>query len=183
MKNSIHNSYGLAVLHVLPSYVSSLFPRLISLACLLSFFLPDIWGQAVTFSYDPAGNRTSRIITMPKYPSPKDSTGMNKSASGDAESQSEFASSQHYDDMLGERKVTIYPNPTQGLIRIDFQGYADGEMTDARLLLYDMNGRLLLQVNKPEPSHTLDLSSYPAGMYILQMMEGKAKSEWKIVKE
>jgi hypothetical protein len=86
-----------------------------------------------------------------------------------------------YEDLLGERKAVLYPNPTQGMIRIEFRGYDD--MKNARLLLYDIQGKLLRQIRKVEPSNTFDLSSYPAGMYILQMIEGKAKSEWKIVKE
>ena len=144
--------------------------------------VPEAWGQTqAEFYYDAAGNRTQRkIITMPVNAA---NSGMNKSAT-DNNGRTEVPASpetQKYEDMLGERKVVIYPNPTQGMLKIEFQGY--GDLKNARLLLYDIQGRLLQQAVGPAPTHTLDLSPFPAGMYILQMTDGTAKSEWKIVKE
>ena len=157
------------------------------LTCLIIFFmtclLPDVVGQTVAYEYDAAGNRILRTKTITLT---REGGSMLKSSTGDGGQNTENATEQalaevRYDDLLGERKVTIYPNPTQGMIRIEFQEY--GEMKDARLLLYDVRGKLLRQVNKVNPSNTLDLSSYPVGMYVLQMIEGKTKSEWKIIKE
>ena len=146
---------------------------------LMIWLVPELWGQQVEYVYDTAGNRTQRkIITMKSSSSPEGSMTKSAVANSDGQAKVEI---QKYEDMLGERKVLIYPNPTQGMIRIEFQGY--GDMKGVRMLLYDTQGKLLRQVNKVEPSGTLDLSLFPAGMYILQMMEGKAKSEWKIVKE
>ena len=149
----------------------------------LTIFLlsPETWAQTVNYEYDAAGNRILRtkIIKLTQLGS---NTNSPVSDGSDTEAISDQARVEiRHDDLLGERKVTIYPNPTQGLIRIEFQGY--GVIKDARLLLFNMQGKLLRQINKAEPSNTLDLSSYPAGMYILQMIEGKAKSEWKIIKE
>jgi len=152
------------------------------LLLLMMWFIPDVWGQQVEYVYDAAGNRTQRkIITLPKS-SPEEG-GMSKSSVADPVQPSEAIATvpERYDDMLGERKIVIYPNPTQGLLRIEYQG--GGELKNARLLLYDMQGKLLLQFNKVEPSQMFDLSPHPAGMYILQIIEGSFKSEWKIVKE
>ena len=155
------------------------------LTILMICLIPEVWGQTVSYEYDAAGNRKLRtkIINLTK-------SGMTKSATGDGQNsqtppQTVLAETRH-DDLLGERKVTIYPNPTKGLIRIEFQEYTLQEvrsMENARLLLYNIQGKLLRQIVKVEPTNTLDLSTYPAGTYILQMIEGKAKSEWKIVKE
>ena len=149
----------------------------------ITYLIPDVWGQQVEYIYDAAGNRTQRkIIIMKSSDSPEGN--MTKSAVTDTNGQTEVAATpeiQRYDDMLGERKIVIYPNPTQGLLRIEYQG--GGDLKNARLLLYDMQGKLLRQFNKVEPSQMLDLSPHPAGMYILQIIEGAAKSDWKIVKE
>ena len=162
------------------SYISRAMKAII-LFFLMFWALPQAWAQEVEYVYDAAGNRTMRKIINLQPSSPQGGGGMGKSATDDSGKQPEDAAIQQYDDILGERKVTIYPNPTQGMIRIEFQGYE--EMNDARLLLYDIQGKLLRQANKVEESNTLDLSPYPDGMYILQIIEGKAKSEWKIVKE
>jgi len=177
----------------------------ILLIFLMMWFVPKIWGQKVEFIYDDAGNRKLRkVFTMKSSTLPKDtgavSTSMTKSAvTGGNENHSDVFATlvpENYEDMLGERKVTIYPNPTQGLIRIEFEVSGltssrdaplktqnNGNLQDARLLLYDVQGKLLRQVNRVEQSNILDLSAYPAGTYILLMIEGKAKSEWKIIKE
>ena len=136
-----------------------------------------VWGQKVECQYDAAGNRILRTKTI----NLTREGGKTKSGMSGSQNTTEIARAEEkYEDLLGERKVLIYPNPTQGMIRIEFQGYL---IKDARLLLYDIQGKLLRQVNRVEPSNTLDLSQYPPGMYILEMIEGKAKSEWKIVKE
>ena len=180
MKSNINKSYGLAILRSYGSKVA-IIPFF-----MFMFFVPQLRAQKVEYVYDAAGNCTQRkVITLPKS-SPEErgeEKGMTKSAVTDSKQQSEIIATvpPKYEDMLGERKIVIYPNPTQGLLRIECQ--SDGELKDARLLLYDMQGRLLRQVNKVEPSQMLDLTPHPAGIYILQMIEGAAKSEWKIVKE
>ena len=151
--------------------------------CLLLFLMlwlvPDVFGQTpqkVSYMYDAAGNRTLRtkIISMTK-------SSFNEVGQDTGSTSATVIAEVRHEDLLGERKVMIYPNPTQGLLRIEYQG--DSELKDARLLLYDRNGRLLRQINKAELSQTLDLTLLPAGTYILQIIEATAKSEWKIVKD
>ena len=165
-------SYDLMILHVL---------RSCGFTILLLWLVSDLMAQKVEYEYDATGNRILRTKTI----NLSRGGGMTKSAVSNGqntENISDMALAEvRNEDLLGERKVVIYPNPTQGMIRIEFQGY--GVVKDARLLLFNMQGKLLRQINKAEPSNTLDLSQYPAGMYILQMIEGKAKSEWKIIKE
>ena len=164
--------------------------KLIGFLFLMLWILPELRGQQVEYIYDAAGNRTTRQVVVLRKSSEKsaEKSAASKSAVADKDktdaSQPEIQAAstpEMYADLLGERKVLIYPNPTQGMIRIEFQEY--GDMKDARMLLYDIKGKLLRQVNRVEPSNILDLSQYPAGMYILQMIEGKMKSEWKIIKE
>jgi len=151
--------------NIYKSYRFTLLPLLFML-----WFAPNVLGQEVKYVYDAAGNRTQRVINLPKTRSAETET--------DAWATLEMP---RYEDMLGERKVIIYPNPTRGMIRIEFQGY--GDIENGRLLLYDIQGRLLRQVNNVESSVTLDLTPYPAGIYILHLMAGFERSEWKIIKE
>ena len=155
--------------------------KTIFLFFLMMWFVPVVWGQKVEYVYDAAGNRTQRkVITLQKT-SKEDDEATSTATVPHYLSDAIATAPEGFDDMLGERKIVIYPNPTQGLLRIECSG--GGELKDARLLLYDMQGRLLRQIKMFESSQILDLSQYPEGVYILQIIEGVAKSEWKIVKE
>jgi hypothetical protein len=136
------------------------------------WLVPDALGQhEVKYKYDDSGNRIQRnVIILPAT-----------RASATEHETIKDLEMPRYEDLLGERKVVIYPNPTRGMIMIEFQGY--GEMNDARLLLYNMQGSLLQQVNNVESQTTLDLTPYPTGMYILHLIEGINRSEWKIIKQ
>ena len=147
--------------------------RTILLLLITIWFVPDVLGQSASFTYDAAGNRTQRTIILQQAP-------QTRASATETEARA-MPETPRYHDMLGERKVIIYPNPTRGIIQIEFQGY--GEMQGARLMLYSLQGSLLLQVNNVESSTNVDLTPYPAGMYILIMIEGMERSEWRIIKE
>lgn len=61
---------------------------------------------------------------------------------------------------------TIYPNPTTGEFRVS--GFEFG-VEDIQV--YDLFGRLLLRSNKPQ----IDMSSYPAGLYIWRVGNARGK--------
>jgi len=147
--------------------------RTLLLLLITIWLVPDVLGQSAEFAYDNAGNRTHRTIFLQQAPQTRASVTETEARA--------MPQTPRYEDMLGERKVIIYPNPTQGMIRVEFLGY--GEMQDARLLLYNMQGQLLLQVNNVEQPATLDLTPYPAGLYILSLIEGVSRSEWRIIKQ
>ena len=72
-------------------------------------------------------------------------------------------------DNVGTLEFSVSPNPTNGqlIIQISLLGCYD-------MTLYDMNGKSLLSKKINEPVVELDLSSFPAGQYIL-MLRGKEK--------
>ncbi|MDR2887835.1 MAG: T9SS type A sorting domain-containing protein [Bacteroidales bacterium] len=140
------------------------------------------------YRYDSSGNRTQRTIVFSTTSASSASAPSSVTFADEVHPDTRTSSPgdfyddyQHYEDVLGERKVVIYPNPTRGLIRIDFDGYA--ALDNARLLLYNIQGRLLYQEHRVGQSNTLDLSSYPSGMYILHLVEGSVRNQWKIIKE
>ena len=147
--------------------------RIILPILIMIWLVPDVLGQSVSFTYDDAGNRTQRTIVLQQAPQTRASVT-------ETETQAKLETPR-YEDILGERKVIIYPNPTSGMLQIELQGY--GKLGDVRLLLYNLQGSLLLQVNNVESYTTLDLTPYPAGMYIMILKENMLRSEWKIIKQ
>lgn len=126
----------------------------------------------VKYTYDAIGRRTNRNIIVLKSAkvSPQDSTAVNA-----------MEASKPFEDNLGNQKIVIYPNPTQGQLKIDVTGLE--QTTNSALYLYSLSGRLLLSKQPVDSSTPLDLSAYPNGIYILKITLGDKTSEWKIVKE
>lgn len=61
--------------------------------------------------------------------------------------------------------ATVYPNPTNGLLRVELPATAQ----DATCSIFDLQGRQLWQQALSLHTNTLDLSNLPAGMYLLQL--------------
>lgn len=122
--------------------------------------------QRIRYTYDEAGNRTKREIVLPSTRSM---------------SENEEETPDMYEEKLRETKVTIYPNPTKGMLRVDISGVDNFE--DARISLYDLNGKLLQQWNSVSQSNAIDLSGQTSGMYLMQIAYDGKVSSWKKVKE
>lgn len=126
----------------------------------------------VYYFYDGAGNRFFRTIEL-------------KSAKVDSSNLSQGISEsmkpEVLQDNLGDMKILIYPNPTRGQLKIDIEGYQ--EETNTGLYLYNISGGLLFSKCPANNSMVVDLSDYPVGTYILKIVLGDKKSEWKILKE
>ena len=85
------------------------------------------------------------------------------------------------EEELSETKVTIYPNPTKGVLKVDISGVEKFE--NAQISLYDLTGKLLQQWAGISQSNTIDLSERTPGMYIMQVAYNGKISSWKIIKE
>lgn len=64
-----------------------------------------VFAQNVKYTYDNAGNRVKREIVM-------DTKAL----------QQEEGAMEHYSDILSERTIRIYPNPTSGRLKIEIGG-------------------------------------------------------------
>lgn len=89
------------------------------------FFLCHIYtyAQNISFAYDNSGNRISRTIVL-----------QTRSANCDDKETM-------YEDMIKERSIKIYPNPTSGLLRIELKGL--GYEDPCKITLYSANGNLI----------------------------------------
>lgn len=138
---------------------------------LLFFFLFSCaWGMAqpaIFYGYDYAGNRVSRKIVM-LY---------TRSAPATVK-KAELAP---VEDQLGERKVTVYPNPTQGALAVEITG---GDAKDAiNLTVFSAQGVQLQSIKVETTTTPIDMSPYPDGWYILRIQTGDKAKEFKIIKQ
>lgn len=126
-------------------------------------------AQYHQFSYNARGHRVTRQFVVPK------------SATIPADSLMAKELKKPVDDQIGLQKARIYPNPTKGMLRIDLPALTQQE---AIISLHDANGRLIIQQPAVEVNNELNLSDYPAGIYIMSIQIGRNdRKEWKIIKE
>ena len=128
----------------------------------------DAYAQnKIKYTYDSAGNRLTRQ---------KEIVVQTRGVLSDDEGEPSM-----YEEELSETKVTIYPNPTRGMLKVDISGVEKFE--NARISLYDLTGKLLQQWAGISQSNEIDLSERTPGMYIMQVAYNGKISSWKIIKE
>ena len=120
----------------------------------------------IRFSYDSYGNRTER-----KYVLSVEKTRSVIAGEEDGEGQTGM------EEM--KREIRIYPNPTKGHLQIETSGC----LGKTGLRLYSSSGQLLQQSETGDPAISLDLTEYPQGTYLLWLMFGKDREEYKIIKQ
>ena len=125
----------------------------------------------IEYEYDAAGNRLGRTIIM-----------SNRARSNNDMQESEPAPTASYVDVIdGQTTVTIYPNPTQGLLKIDIDNMPENNQSSIRI--YDINGKMLLLKSNVENSTEIDLSSQSSGVYLLKINLSGKTTTWKIIKQ
>lgn len=132
----------------------------------------------VGYSYDAAGNRTTKTVVLAKT--------MKKMAQPDtvfaAESSAvvtDFGEPQI--DALGLAEIKIYPNPTKGALRVDIGGVELSN--DDRIAVFNGNGRLVKACNSLTDSNQIDLSESANGIYFMRITIGNESTTWRIIKE
>lgn len=88
------------------------------------------------------------------------------------------------EDFTLEVQTTVYPNPVTDYLNLSFNEMV-GE--DFEIMLYDINGKLILQKEllSTSENETLSFTSYSSGMYVLNIIQSatnKSKSI-KIIKD
>jgi len=126
-------------------------------------------AQTITYSYDYAGNRISRIVSI-----------SNRSlVKGDTTAVKQLI--QPVEDKIGDRVIKIYPNPTRGALAIDIQGGDTNEQLS--ICLYSAQGVQLFQRKISEGLTPVEMSAYAIGWYILRVSAGSKVIEFKIIKQ
>ncbi|MDD3131892.1 MAG: T9SS type A sorting domain-containing protein, partial [Bacteroidales bacterium] len=82
---------------------------------------------------------------------------------------------------FGSREISIFPNPTKGILTIAMASWEnDGSAT---LELFSLSGEMILQQEIRHAKTTVDLSAQPAGSYILSISLAGSHRSWKVIKE
>jgi len=149
------------------------------------------------YTYDAAGNRIKReiIVISPSSPAPNtqnnnDSVGNSNNIANNIESGklenfdgsvTNEQESNKSESLLGENKITVYPNPTTGELKIDISNFnPDSKGT---IIVTDMIGKLITEIKNVSSSNLVNLYTTARGSYVLKLvLDGKSK-EWVIVKE
>ncbi len=77
----------------------------------------------------------------------------------------------------GRMNVNIYPNPVKNLLHIE-----SGEGPLTRLLLFNLNGEIVLRNEDPEKSNIIvPLGQFPAGMYIIEIQINHKRIRQKLL--
>ncbi|RXR21040.1 T9SS type A sorting domain-containing protein [Flavobacterium amnicola] len=74
--------------------------------------------------------------------------------------------------------MTVYPNPTKGLLNINLNAMVTGETIYS---IYDFQGRLIASKKSSESIETLNIGNFADGLYVLTLENGKHKTVKKIV--
>lgn len=120
--------------------------------------------RGMTYSYDAAGNRVSRVLEL---------------ATSGAKSRQATQSQSFFDEIDG-KQVRIYSNSSMGHVLVEMLGKGDSPMT---LSVYNTSGMQIFSQSQQEERLDVDLSQQPAGIYILTIEVNNEKQSWKIVKK
>ena len=116
--------------------------------------------KKVMYVYDAAGNRIKREILFEQ-----------------SQSKSQVVA---YSDMLDEKEIKIYPNPTEGELRVEI--FNELKKTEGIVTVHGNNGAMIYTTPIINGSASLDISSCPNGLYILHVKIGDCVLSWKIIK-
>ena len=82
--------------------------------------------------------------------------------------------------VLSDKNVSVYPNPTTGLVNISIE---DGN-TIENIVLTDVQGNIVYQLeNITDKNIQLDLNNYSNGLYLLQVQSKDDSKVFKITKQ
>lgn len=136
----------------------------------------DPQAEAVAYTYDAAGNRlTRRIIYLRTIQTSFGEDTTLVSFSPPAESPQVMI------DELDRREIRIYPNPTQGQLKVEFMGtYTSSE---TQIIVVSSEG--IPVVNTPMTTNPMpiDLSGRTDGVYFLTIRERTTQTTWTIIKQ
>lgn len=120
----------------------------------------------IKYSYDKAGNRIKREIVL-----------NTRSVSDPADSTDQT----FYTDLLSKKEIRIYPNPTDGHLKIEVPGWENSDK--GRIRIVNITGQLIVSRILNSVYTELDISTKSNGVYILHIELNNQDSSWKIIKK
>lgn len=134
-------------------------------------FLPTS-AETISYAYDNAGNRIRREIVI-------DTKTIREAADDGIKSPDKEG--RFYSEMLSEKEVRIYPNPTEGDLSVEIRGYEDSDQCS--FTIFDMSGRQIVSSKADAAVTQIDITGSPDGMYVLNIVLNGRQTSWKIIKK
>ena len=146
---------------------------------IFTLFVFAAHAQSIQFEYDAAGNCVVKYktVVMPSQAArhvPDEADGETPET-GQAEIPASLK------DVIGETEIVISPNPTKGILQIDFRNRATELSVNYRLT--QMNGKHVTGGTATGNPLNLDLSACPAGIYLLRLTVEDKTETYKIIKQ
>lgn len=129
------------------------------LLCLCTYAFSD----RLVYTYDASGNRTRshrEIVLRGEYSQDNDSLPRR--------------------DNLSLRRITIYPNPTEGQLRVEITG--GGSFDGASITIYGSSGTIVYYTDEIGSVNDIDLTYSSRGIYLMMIRIDGETSSWKIIK-
>lgn len=86
--------------------------------------------------------------------------------------------SSQFDFFLNEKNL-IYPNPTNGVVNLDFQNFQQIK----KIEIIDINGKIIHEKSVVRPKDSFDLSKNKNGIYVMKIYIDNKEFSYKIIKE
>lgn len=119
-------------------------------------------AQTFHYSYDQSGRRIRREVVMAPQNARADKTA----------SISE--------ELIDNRKLRIYPNPTCGLLTVEISGYENDDKCEVSI--FSKSGILIKSLQVDSNVTTIDISDQPADMYLMRIVINQSVTTWRIIK-
>ncbi len=145
--------------------MNHIYKTIILCAIILFSCSEPIFSQYIGYGYDAAGNRIKRVVVMSTY--------SNDSRKAPKKS---FVS-----EMLSDKTIRIYPNPTKGMLKIEVSGWS--ELDAGSITVFNTNGARLVSTPLSDPATTVDITGCAPGIYLMLVRINDKESTWKIIKE
>jgi len=137
----------------------------------------------IEYTYDNAGNRTSRtvIVISEKKIKQQDTTKIHDSIKNISEQK--IDSIILFSENTGNINVSVYPNPTLGLLNIKITNTENpNENVNAEYSIINENGMTVLNNKYSGMLQAIDFTIYTSGIYYLKINNEKINKTIKIVK-
>jgi hypothetical protein len=132
-------------------------------------------AQCIQYSYDAAGNRTLRKAVTQEFTQARTKTH------GETMQDETAAQSGTLEASKPTPRITVYPNPTHGLLVVNI--VSSNPSAEVQVHLYSISGVLVQQWVITSGNSTLDISALMTGIYIMRVAQRDEQSEsWRIIK-
>ena len=127
--------------------------------------------ESLKYTYDASGNRIEKALYL----------GETKKSEQASDESSNNEQEEVVEEIIEDTKISIYPNPTEGSLRVDLENLPENQQSI--ISVFDMNGKAILKKTHLSSTNLVDLTHHPSGTYILIISIGDNNTRWKVMKQ